>query len=524
MRRFITHIVILALACLAVSACKDPEPDDASGEAQTDEAPESSAEEDGNRTAGEGTGQESGADTPEERSAGKDGAPREDDDAKSKSDGPTFRAADPDDPLREKIERAQAKLDAEKAATKGDWPLGKPRTQKELRTTSCKIYLGNLEARLRSAEKLVEKHPDHIPTHVDLAVRTFGLGQIRGDLDQMQRGVELLDAVLEEHPDQVGALLQRARMHQSLHRFGAAREDLERAAELEPKNARVAARERELAFATSPTPEVLEAMQSAYEDGATYDNYVTAAKAHLYVGNDPLADRYFGLAERSFRGVAPIPLAWLNVQRGLMAMHNGDDERAHTFFEVGYERCPEYPMAAEHLAEIEGRLGNTERAVELYEAVIEATDEPEFMAALADVHREAGRADAADALIERADARYRALLKKHPEAMYWHAAGFFLGSGEDPELARKLLEKNLALRPNARSYQALAEAQLATGDVEAAAASIEAALKRPGEFAEKYWTAARVATARGNAKQAAVHATKARELNPEIEDHEGPLE
>ena len=204
-------------------------------------------------------------------------------------------------------------------------------------------------------------------------------------------------------------------------------------------------------------------------------------------------------------------------------MHSGDFKSAHVFFKAGYERCPEYPMAAEHLAEIEGRLGHLKRASELYEEVIKQTDHPEFIAALAEIYIKRGLHERAQALIKRADLGFKSLFKRMPEAISGHAADFYLGLGGSISFALELLTRNHQLRPNVHSKQKLAEALIAHQRLDEATHMIKETLVSPIEFAEKYWTAARLALACHQPDEAKRLATHALNLNPRIADLEGAL-
>ncbi len=155
--------------------------------------------------------------------------------------------------------------------------------------------------------------------------------------------------------------------------------------------------------------------------------------------------------------------------------------------------------------------------------MVEQTDDPELIGALAGVLREHGDTKSARELEQRARRRFATLLATHPEAMYWHAADFHLEHG-NAELARELLAKNAELRPNAASHAALASAELAVKNLDAAAASIERALKSPVKRAEIYFVAARVKLAQGDRAEALRFEALAKRLNPRITDLEGPLE
>lgn len=353
----------------------------------------------------------------------------------------------------------------------------------------------------------------------------FAHAQMLGSIERIADAIALLDTALEQHPEHAPTRLARARMLLSLHRFDDARADLEQVERTAPDTPELPKLRQQADFEQGKDLDThLERMLAAIQSSKDFDSFVAAATARELLGQYALAARLYGQAERVFPDVAPIPLAWLSVQRGLMAMHTGDYPRAQRFFANAYERCPDFPMAAEHLAEIEGRLGNTARAIELYEAVIEQTDNPEFMAALGELLLDTGGdAARARALFERADKRNRELIERFPEAFSGHGADFYLGPGNDPALALDLLARNHSLRPTPHAKQALAEALLANDKLDDAHARITEALATRVEFAEKHWTAARIALARGDHAAAEEHAARARQLNPRIEDLEGPL-
>jgi tetratricopeptide (TPR) repeat protein len=204
-------------------------------------------------------------------------------------------------------------------------------------------------------------------------------------------------------------------------------------------------------------------------------------------------------------------------------MHSGDYEAAQRFFRAGYERCPQYPMVTEHLAEIEGRLGHLKRSTELYESVVTQTQHPEFMAALAEIYIQRGMTLKAEDMINQAKRRFAHLEALAPEAMSAHAADFYRGLGNSPQHALKLLTRNHTLRPNAHAKQALADILIELGHYSEAEKLVSELLMSPVEFAEKYWTAAKLALAQKKEARAKEHAKKARELNPRIADLEGEL-
>jgi tetratricopeptide (TPR) repeat protein len=244
------------------------------------------------------------------------------------------------------------------------------------------------------------------------------------------------------------------------------------------------------------------------------------AQLHHDLGEYDDAERAFEDAEDRIVDTNPVPVAWLNVQRGLHEETRGEIDLAVTFFREAARRLPGYVAAEEHLAEALHMAGKDDEAVAIYRRVVNESSDPEYKGALAAILRARGEAKEADALKAQATAGYTALLAKYPEAMYWHASEYFLAEGGDPAKALALLRKNAVLRPNAGSFTALARAALAHGDDAEAKAAIDRAIATPVVSAMTFWTAARVAARTGDPGAAATYAAKARALDPRIEKEE----
>lgn len=399
-------------------------------------------------------------------------------------------------------------------------PLDRPRTQAELPTTSESIFLGNLEGTVSAARKAWDKNGS--PSSAILLVGPLAqTGELRADLDRIAEAVEIAGEALKKAPKDVRLLLARADANATLHRFDAALADAKLAHELEASD-HTEALLADLAWQRGDYEAAIPAIRKAAQK-PSFGSLVRLAQLELDLGNVKAAEQAFARAETRIKDVSPVPVAWLSVQRGLLYLHTGRFEQAERFYLEAVARLPSYPMALEHLAEIEALLGKREQAVKRYRDVIAKTENPEFMAALAGVLDDLGKKAEADELRKRAGKRYHELLKRHPEAMYWHAADFFLEDGGEPKRALELLKKNAKLRPGADSFVALAGAELENGKIDDAAKSIERALASPLRSAELDWTAARVKLAQGKTEDAKRHENKARAHNPKIETLEGAL-
>jgi tetratricopeptide (TPR) repeat protein len=401
-----------------------------------------------------------------------------------------------------------------------DLLLDRPRTAVELPTTNAEVFVGNLHARLDAGRTAWKRSGSPLDALM-LVGPVASSGKLDGDLDRIREAVDIATLALKKSPNERALLLARADANAALHRFGAALTDAKRAHAIS-KSAESDAMLADLAWNLGDYASAIAGIRSAAET-PSFSTLVRLAQLELELGNLDAADQAFARAETLVKDVSPVPVAWLNVQRGLSCLHTGRFEHAELFYREAVARMPRYPLAVEHLAEIEALLGKRDLAAARYRQVVAQTNNPELMGALAGVLDELGDAAGARDLRSRAAKRYSALLRSHPEAMYWHAADFHLEQG-DPERARSLLEKNARLRPNATSYAALANAELAAGKLEAAAKTIERALSSPVQRAEIFYTAARIRRAQGRTADARCLEADAKRLNPRIADLEGTLD
>ncbi len=400
--------------------------------------------------------------------------------------------------------------------------IPRPKSASELPTTRADIYLGNLDEKIAELTRLtLESSGSVLASNArSLAAAHHTRGLFRGDLDELQLGVSLVDRCLAEEPGSALCHLMRAEQEQSLHRFKAARADVERARRLGADPVRVADLEAELDWNAGLHEKAIVAIRGARRERPSSATWMREAQLDHDLGLDEASDKAFVSAERLLQDTSPLPVAHLNVQRGMQAFDRGRLEEACIFFREAVSRMPTYVAANEHLAETLHALGKDDEATAVYERVVALSQDPEHQHSLALLYAASGRRDRARELEIAALARYEQLLTRYPEAMYWHASEFFLAIGERGR-ALDLLRKNVELRPNSASHVALARAALANDNLADARKAIDVALAMPVRSATLFLTASRVYSRLGDAASADTYLKRARTMNPRIEAAEG---
>lgn len=270
-------------------------------------------------------------------------------------------------------------------------------------TTSGAIAVANLEHQLART------------SGGDAAVELL-LTQARflGRHDALLRAEQLVEA----EGDSPEALLRRARVYSTLHRFEEALSALDTA---EARGAPPSSLERAtIAIATGRPEEALPLLEA---QRPSYASHSALANAYATLGRFEEADRAYQAARDALQTTLPFPYAWIAFARGVMwSERAGDPARGAPFYEEALAYLPGYVTAAVHLAEIERDQGAPERALQRLSAI--TTDDPELWALRGELRLALGQRAQGLEEIARARARYEELLARHPLAFAHHAESY----------------------------------------------------------------------------------------------------
>jgi tetratricopeptide (TPR) repeat protein len=340
----------------------------------------------------------------------------------------------------------------------GTWPVD----QQGLRTTAGAIYLHNLDARIDTLAARVAES-GLLADREKLASGLWHRFRVRGNLADAERVLAMVEDPAGGFAESPRGQFLRAVVLAGFHRFKEAEAALIDAETRGYAEDEVSRQRADLLVALGRYERLEEDFRRSMELVGDFDTLAHRADLRLLKGDLPGAEKQFWAAQSLYGDINPVPLAWLHTQMGIGFLRFGHVERAAEFFAAAVERLPGYYLAEEHLAECEFLLGRHDAARERYLRVIDATGQPEFMAALAEVESARGDAAAAADWNRRADREFRRLVDRHGMAFSQHAAEFFLAQG-DVETARRLADDNLALRQDAGSWMLSAEVALAEGE------------------------------------------------------------
>lgn len=339
--------------------------------------------------------------------------------------------------------------------------------------------------------------------------------RLSGSYDDYAAAEEALRAAFDL-PQAMGPYLVRARLNFSLHRLDRIDADLDKAA-ARPGLGRTdetagALLRANLAFQRGQYDDAKRRLEAELARDRSLPALSSMAYYHWKATEFEQAEALYKEALAAYRGSAAEPAAWIHLQLGLMDLDRGRLDEALQHYRQAEARLQGYWLVEEHIAEILVRQGHFAKAEAMYLDIVERTDNPEFMDALAELY--ASEPAKAAEWVARARTRYDQQLEQFPEAAYGHALEHWLAHEPDHAKVVRMAEKNHALRPNVDAQRLLAEAQLRAGHNDDALKTVQAMLATPMRSADIHLTASQVFAAVGQEADAAKHTAAAIALDP----------
>jgi tetratricopeptide (TPR) repeat protein len=324
------------------------------------------------------------------------------------------------------------------------------------RYTSRRIAIANLSALIESLELRRVEHAT-FENLIALSKILFLRGDLLGRIVDHDRAELIAMEAIALSPDIASALYIRARLAERFHRFEEANALVDQALAAGYPTQDIDTEKAALLQATGQYSEALVLRERLAKDNPGI--HAIGALASLLAEMDQwgAAETCYLAALDADNGVSPFPCSQLLFEWGLNAMRHGDLERAEAIFVQLEAILPTHVAGRGHRAEIALARGQLEFAAKLIAPPLETSDDPEYRAIYAEILAACGDGEAANEAA-RAAAAYEQLLARRPEAYADHAAAFFMGVGNRPQLAVDLASANWKLRDTPRSRILLAKA------------------------------------------------------------------
>ena len=324
------------------------------------------------------------------------------------------------------------------------------------RYTSGRIAVANLSTLIDS---LARRHVERASFENLLALSKFLFlrGDLLGRIADHDRAELVLKKAMAFSPDTASALYVRARLAERFHRFEEANALLDQALAAGYRTQEIDVEKAALLQATGQYKEALVLRERLAKGDPGIHTLGALASLLAEMDQWAAAETCYAAAVDADEGISPIPCGQLLFEWGVSAMRHGDLDRAEAIFVELDAILPAHVPGRGHRAEVALARGKLDVAAALITPLLETSDDPEYRAIYAEILAARGDGEAASEA-ERAAAAYELLLARRPEAYADHAAAFFMGVGNRPQLAVDLASANWKLRDTPRSRSLLAKA------------------------------------------------------------------
>ena len=322
------------------------------------------------------------------------------------------------------------------------------------RYTSGRIALANLSTSIVSLERSrVERAT--FENLIALSKLLFLRGDLLGRIVDHDRAELMANEAIALSPDTASALYIRARLAERFHRFEEANALLDQALAAGHSRQEIDMERASLLQATGHYKEALAVRERLAKDNPRIDTLGALASLLAEMDQWIAAEISYEAALDADESTSPIPCSQLLFEWGVSAMRRGNLDRAEEIFVELDSILPQHVPGRGHRAEVALARGQLNIAVTLITPLLAISDDPEYRATYAEILAARGEAEAAASEAERAAAGYEVLLARRPEAYADHAAAFFMGVGNRPQLAVDLASANRNLRDTRRSRSLL---------------------------------------------------------------------
>jgi tetratricopeptide (TPR) repeat protein len=207
--------------------------------------------------------------------------------------------------------------------------------------------------------------------------------------------------------------------------------------------------------------------------------------------------------------------AWLELQRGVLAITHGRYADARKHYQRADEAYPGHWQTGEHMAELLAAEGCFEEAAALFQKVIARVPKPELQQALGELYVLSGQPGRADPWFAKALATYLESVERGDVHYFHHLADFYTDAVQEPAQAVRFARMDVAMRSNFSTQSALAWALHLNGQGAEAIEHIHLALSSGVQDAGIFGTAATILDAAGDVAASRRYAEAALEINPE---------
>ena len=366
-----------------------------------------------------------------------------------------------------------------------------------------------------AALRQIDQQPDNLVLVQQTVLLLLERARLNGLPDDYLQARQLLARATDKaaRAGQAGSVCEaEARLNFAMHRLPAASAALATCTGV-MDNAEAGALAADIAFYSGRYAQAQAGYLALLNRHGSSSQHIRLALYRWKTGSPAEAAALLEAAERRYHGGSAGTIAWLRLQRGLVAWERGRLDEALALYQLANDAMPGWWLVEEQIAEVLRLQGDTAGASARLQKLVARNGRPEHMDELARLLREGATPDAAQPWIQRAKGIYRSRLADYPEAAIGHAVDHFLQFGTPAE-ALSLARRNAELRPYGDAQIALAAALFRAGQAGEAASWIRRVQDSGWNTAQLHAVAAQILAALGQGAAADGHRALALAMNP----------
>ncbi len=376
---------------------------------------------------------------------------------------------------------------------------------------------------IRFLENKIKSDPDNFSANNKLAGLYLQKLRETGNAQYLDLAFRAARASLDSVPEvrNAGGLSALALAEFAAHDFAGARDHAVRLAELEPAKSypQGILGDALLELGDYERAEIAFKKITLLDRGASHSSETRFARLAQLKGDNAGAQKHFSAALTLALNQSAPPretVAWLRWQLGETAFSVGDYETAEKHYRDSLVTYPDYYRAVASLGRIRAANNDLTGAIEQYEKTVRLLPDPQFVAALGDLYKLAGREEDAKKQYELVEQIGR--LGQLNGALYNRGLALFYADHDlKADEAYKLASREYEVRRDVYGADALAWTALKAGKLAGAQTAIKDALRLGTRDARIFYHAAMIAQASGDDAAVSDFLQRALELNPRFD-------
>jgi tetratricopeptide (TPR) repeat protein len=383
--------------------------------------------------------------------------------------------------------------------------------------TDYDAELGRMQKDISEVKARALAPPIDIPVATRFVYRVYQRAILSGSPADLQAAENEVDRAIGEIGPLVELYLLKANLDFKLHRLEKARDDVA-ALKRFAGDGQIIALKAGLVFQQGEYAEARKGYLLALEKNPSWDNFARLAYWESKFGDLELADKLYAQAQNEISAKEMRSYAWVELERGLLDLNRGRYQKTTAHYEQAEKAYSGYWFTDERKAELLGAERKFDQAVTLYRKVIARAPRPEHQQALGDLFVFMGKPDQAEPWHEAALAGYLASAGRGEVHYYHHLAGFYADARQDGAEAVKWARKDIELRNNFMTQDALAWALYRNGQFSAALEMTKKTLASGVKDPHLFFHAAMIHLAAGRTDEGKRLLQTVSEMNPGYEN------